>query len=146
GDGFVEYLRRSARGLSSHGWKDSFDAISHADGELATGPIALCEVQGYVYAARRAAAELARAMGKPARADELDRDADALRVQFERAFWLDELGTYALALDGNKRPCAVRASNAGHCLFAGIASPARAASVVDQLLDERSFSGWGIRT
>jgi glycogen debranching enzyme len=146
GDGFVEYLRRSSRGLSSHGWKDSFDAISHADGELVTGPIALCEVQGYAYAARRAAAELARAMGRPARADELERDAEALRVSFERAFWLDELGTYALALDGDKRPCAVRASNAGHCLFAGIASPARAASVVERLLDDRAFSGWGIRT
>jgi glycogen debranching enzyme len=125
---------------------DGFDAISHADGELATGPIALCEVQGYVYAARRAAAELARSMGQPARADELDRDADALRVHFERAFWLEELGTYALALDGDKRPCAVRASNAGHCLFAGIASPSHAARVVDNLLSERAFSGWGIRT
>jgi glycogen debranching enzyme len=146
GDGFIEYARRSSRGLASQGWKDSADSISHADGELATGPIALCEVQGYVYAARRAGAALARALGHGDRAVVLEDQAEQLRVRFEAAFWSDELGTYVLALDGDKRPCAVRASNAGHCLFSGIASSERARSVVNVLLDDRSFSGWGIRT
>jgi glycogen debranching enzyme len=146
GDGFVEYERRSTRGLSSQGWKDSVDSISHANGELATGPIALCEVQGYVYAARRAGAVLARSLGLADRALQLDARADELRVRFERAFWCEDLGTYALALDGDKRRCSVRASNAGHCLFAGIASPEHARRVIATLLDERAFSGWGIRT
>lgn len=146
GDGFVEYVRRSSRGLSSQGWKDSIDAISHASGELATGPIAVCEVQGYAYAARRAGAALAGALGFADRAAQLDDDAETLRGRFERAFWCEELGSYALALDGDKRPCQVRASNAGHSLFAGIASPERAHRVIDALLDDRSFSGWGIRT
>ncbi|HEU4730106.1 MAG TPA: glycogen debranching N-terminal domain-containing protein, partial [Kofleriaceae bacterium] len=100
-DGFIEYARRSTRGLSSQGWKDSVDSISHATGELATGAIALCEVQGYVYAARRAGAMLARAVGYSERAARLDRQADELRERFERAFWSDEIGTYALALDGD---------------------------------------------
>jgi glycogen debranching enzyme len=146
GDGFVEYARRSSRGLSSQGWKDSADSISHADGKLATGAIALCEVQGYVYAARRAGATLARALGDGSRAAVLDDQAEQLRARFERAFWCEPLGTYALALDGDKRPCAVRASNAGHCLFAGIASAEHACRVVEALLDDRGFSGWGIRT
>jgi len=146
GDGFVEYARRSRHGLSSQGWKDSVDSISHADGRLATGPIALCEVQGYAYAARRAGAVLARALGYAERAAMLDGQAEQLRARFELAFWCEELGTYALALDGDKRPCAVRASNAGHCLFAGIASPDRARRVIDVLLDDHLFSGWGIRT
>jgi glycogen debranching enzyme len=146
GDGFVEYARRSTRGLTSQGWKDSFDSISHDTGELARGPVALCEVQGYVYAARLAGAELARVLDLEERADTLERQAHALREQFERAFWCEDLGTYALALDGDKRPCRVRASNAGHCLLTGIASPPRAARVVETLLDDRSFCGWGIRT
>lgn len=145
-DGLVEYTRRSLRGLTSQGWKDSFDSTSHHDGELATGAIALCEVQGYVFAARRAAAEIARALGRHDRAAELEQQAEALRERFERSFWCDELGTYALALDGEKRPCRVRSSNAGHCLFSGIASPEHARRVVDTLLDDRSFSGWGVRT
>jgi glycogen debranching enzyme len=146
GDGFIEYARRSSRGLASQGWKDSVDSISHASGELATGPIALCEVQSYVYAARRAGAALARALGFADRAAALDAQADELRARFERAFWSEELGSYALALDGDKRPCLVRASNAGHCLFSGIADPERALRVVGALLDDRAFSGWGIRT
>jgi glycogen debranching enzyme len=146
GDGFIEYERRSARGLTSQGWKDSVDSVSHADGALATGPIALCEVQGYAYAARRAGAALARVLAREELAARLERSAEQLRAQFERAFWLDELGTYALALDGDKRPCAVRSSNAGHCLWSGIASAERAARVVETLLHERSFSGWGVRT
>ena len=146
GDGFVEYARRGNRGLSSQGWKDSVDSISHADGRIATGPIALCEVQGYVYAARRAGAVLARVLGQPTRAAMLDDQAEQLRARFELAFWCEELGTYALALDGDKQPCTVRASNAGHCLFAGIASAERARRVVAVLLDDPAFSGWGIRT
>ncbi len=145
-DGFVAYERHSSRGLVSQGWKDSVDAIAHADGELAEAPIALAEVQGYVYAARRAGAELARALGETERASKLDKTAEALRERFEKAFWCEELGTYALALDAQRKQCRVRASNAGHCLFAGIVEPARARRVVETLLDERSFSGWGVRT
>jgi glycogen debranching enzyme len=146
GDGFVEYRRRTPEGLVNQGWKDSQDSVVHADGELAEGPIALCEVQAYVYAARRGAAELAEALGEGDRAAELRRQAEALRERFEEAFWCDDLGTYALALDGDKRPCRVRTSNAGHCLLAGIASPERARRTADTLLDPRSFSGWGVRT
>jgi glycogen debranching enzyme len=146
GDGFVEYSRRSSNGLTAQGWKDSVDAIFHRDGTLAEGPIALCEVQGYVYAARRQAAELARALGDGARAEELERRAEELRESFERAFWSEDLSTYCLALDGEKKRCEVRASNAGHCLFTGIASQQRAWRVTHTLLNESSFSGWGIRT
>jgi glycogen debranching enzyme len=145
-DGFVEYSRHSSDGLVQQGWKDSHDSVFHADGALARGPIALCEVQGYVYAAKAGAADLAATLGHAARAAELDRQAGGLRDRFERAFWCEDLSTYALALDGEKRPCRVRASNAGHCLFAGIASPDRAARVARTLLDDRSFSGWGVRT
>ncbi|HEU0031039.1 MAG TPA: amylo-alpha-1,6-glucosidase [Kofleriaceae bacterium] len=145
-DGFVEYARRSSRGLASQGWKDSVDSISHADGTLASGPVALCEVQGYAYAARREGARLARMLGFEARAAELDRAATELRDRFDEAFWDDELGTYVLALDRGGRACAVRASNAGHCLWSGIARPDRAARVVELLMGERMFSGWGIRT
>src|SRR5205823_8953033 len=98
-------------------------SIFHADGSLAQGPIALCEVQGYVYAAWRGAADLATALGHAERAGELERRADELRERFERAFWCEELSTYAIALDGEKRPCQVRTSNPGHCLLSGIASP-----------------------
>jgi glycogen debranching enzyme len=146
GDGFVEYHRQSADGLVHQGWKDSDDAIFHADGSPARGPIALCEVQGYVYAARRAGAALAAALGLGERAAELTRQAEALRDHFDLAFWCEELSTYALALDGDKRPCRVRTSNAGQCLFTGIASPGRAGRVAETLLVPDSFSGWGVRT
>jgi glycogen debranching enzyme len=146
GDGFVEYARRSAHGLVQQGWKDSHDSVFHADGTMAEPPIALCEVQGYAYAARLAAAELATALDLPERAHELTRAAQALQKRFEEAFWCDDLGTYALALDGHKRPCRVRTSNPGHCLFAGIASPLRAQRTSHTLLEHPSFSGWGIRT
>ncbi|APW58956.1 amylo-alpha-1,6-glucosidase [Paludisphaera borealis] len=146
GDGFVEYERRTADGLIHQGWKDSDDAVSHADGTPAIGPIALCEVQAYVYAALRAGAVLARALGTPDRAAELDIRADRLRERFEAAFWCDDLGTYALALDGDKRPCRIRSSNAGHCLFGGIASPEQAARLARGLTSPDSFSGWGVRT
>jgi glycogen debranching enzyme len=146
GDGFVEYQRQSADGLLHQGWKDSDNAVFHADGTLAQGPIALCEVQGYVYAARRAGAALAAVLGRAERAEELTRQAEALRERFEEAFWCEELSTYALALDGRKRPCRVRTSNAGQCLFTGIAHPDRARRVARTLLSPESFSGWGVRT
>ena len=146
GDGFVEYQRMTERGLANQGWKDSFDSIFHADGSSAEGPIALCEVQAYVFAARRAAAAMASSLGDPERAAALEREAEALRRNFEDAFWLEDLGCYALALDGRKAPCRVLSSNAGHALFAGIASPERAARVARLLTGRRFFSGWGIRT
>jgi glycogen debranching enzyme len=146
GDGLVEYRARSERGLSNQGWKDSEDSIFHADGRLAEGAIALAEVQGYVYAAKRAAAGLALALGDQYRSADLDAQAERLRQQFEGAFWCPDLGTYALALDGDKRPCRVRASNAGQVLLSGIAAPDRAARVADLLLEPAFFSGWGIRT
>jgi glycogen debranching enzyme len=120
--------------------------VFHADGTPAEGPIALCEVQGYVYAAKLAAARLADELGLGARAQALVGESAELRERFERAFWCEDLATYALALDGNKRPCRVVTSNAGHCLFAGIASDEHARRVVQTLTTEASFSGWGIRT
>jgi glycogen debranching enzyme len=146
GDGFVEYTRRSKLGLINQGWKDSHDAVFHADGTSAEGPIALCEVQGYVYAAKLAAAELAELFCDDARARDLSKQAKTLLRRFEESFWCDELSTYALALDGRKQPCRVRTSNAGHCLYAGIASAGHARRVAGTLTHETSFSGWGIRT
>ncbi len=146
GDGFVEYERRAPDGLIHQGWKDSDDAVSHADGSLAAGPIALCEVQSYVYAARRAGAVLAAALGFDDRVSALETQAEEIRDRFEAAFWCDDLGTYALALDGEKRPCRVRTSNAGQCLFGGIASLERASRVTRGLAASELFSGWGIRT
>ena len=142
GDGFVEYQRMCPDGLLHQGWKDTDDAVSHADGSLADGPIALCEVQGYVYAARRAAATMALLLGKAERAAELTRQAEDLQARFEVVFWCEDLSTYALALDGQKRPCRVRTSNAGQCLFTGIVHPERAARMALTLLDPDSFSGW----
>ena len=145
-DGFVEYQRQSAKGLIQQGWKDSSDSVFHADGTLAEPPIALCEVQGYAYAAKRSAATLSTALGETKRAEELERQANILQQKFEDTFWCDELSTYALALDGKKQPCRVRTSNAGHCLYTGIASPNRADLVLRTLMQDDSFSGWGIRT
>jgi glycogen debranching enzyme len=145
-DGFVEYQRRSVTGLDNQGWKDSGDAIFHADGSLAQGPIALCEVQGYVFAGKKLAAGLARALGEAETAARLDGEAERLRQKFEAAFWCEELSTYALALDGDKRPCRVIASNAGHALLTGIAAPERAERVAATLMRVASFAGWGIRT
>ena len=146
GDGFVEYDRRSDSGLLHQGWKDSDDAIFHADGTLASGPIALCEVQGYVFAAWMAGAALAMALSRPGQAAEYASRANALKDRFEEAFWCDDLSTYALALDGDKRPCRVRTSNAGQCLFSGIAAADRAVEVGRTLLQPDLFSGWGVRT
>ena len=144
-DGFVEY-QGGETGLTNQGWKDSADSIFHADGSDPVGPIALCEVQGYVYAAKRLGAKIAAANGLAKRAAELEREAETLRLRFEEAFWCDDIGTYALALDGRKRPCRVRSSNAGQLLFTGIVSKERAAAVAEQLLGPNFFTGWGIRT
>jgi glycogen debranching enzyme len=146
GDGFVEYARQSPKGLVQQGWKDSQDSVFHADGTIAAPPIALCEVQAYVYDARLRAAMLADALGEPTVGAELRASAERLRRRFEDQFWCEEESTYALALDGNKQPCRVRTSNAGHCLFGGIASVERARRVGDQLAAPEMFSGWGIRT
>jgi len=146
GDGFVEYARRAAGGLANQGWKDSFDAVFHADGRLAEGPIALCEVQAYVFAARRAMARMARALGHEELARRQAALADELRQRFEDTFWCEDLSTYALALDGAKRPCRVRASNPGHCLAMGLVTVERAQRVATTLTGEAFFSGWGIRT
>src|SRR5207253_5104089 len=110
------------------------------------GPIALCEVQAYVYPAKTAASELAKILGDATRSRELSKQAETIRRRFERAFWCDDISTYAIALDGSKQPCRVRTSNAGHCLFAGLARPEHARLVATTLTDEISFSGWGIRT
>ena len=146
GDGFVEYYRVSENGLTNQGWKDSSDSVMHADGTLATGPIALCEVQAYVYAARKEAAALAAALGYRSRAQDLERAAEKLRLAFEEKFWLEDLGTYAIALDGAKQPCRVRSSNAGQVLASGIAAPERAQLVAANLMTPEMFSGWGVRT
>jgi glycogen debranching enzyme len=146
GDGFVEYLRETENGLANQGWKDSHDAIFHEDGSSAPGSIALCEVQAYVYAAKRAIAALAVRRGERDLALKLEKEAETLRERFEEAFWCPDLGTYALALDGDKKRCRVRSSNAGHALFAGIADPVRARRTANTLLDRDSFSGWGVRT
>ena len=146
GDGFVEYHRMSADGLTNQGWKDSCDSVMYADGNLAAGPIALCEVQAYVYAAKKGAADMAAALGEHTRASELAIAAEELRAKFEAKFWIEELKTYALALDGAKQPCKVLSSNAGQVLFCGIAAPERAQIMAATLLAPEMFSGWGVRT
>jgi glycogen debranching enzyme len=145
-DGFVEYFKATPRGLSNQGWKDSQDAVFHADGRLAEGPIALAEVQGYVYAAKKLASWCADRLGIAERARQLDTEATQLATRFEDAFWCEEIGTYAIALDGDKQPCRVATSNAGQVLFSGIARRDRAGRVARQLLEPNFFSGWGVRT
>ena len=147
GDCFVEYRRQGTKGLVQQGWKDSSDSIFHANGSIAESPIALCEVQGYVYAAKLAASHLCRFAGVSAeRSAELEVEAENLQARFEEQFWCEELSTYALALDGEKRACRVRASNAGQCLFTGIVSPEHAQQVAQTLFQPESFNGWGVRT
>ncbi|MGA2421908.1 MAG: amylo-alpha-1,6-glucosidase [Candidatus Acidiferrum sp.] len=148
GDGFVEYEQKSAKGkgLSQQGWKDSYDSVFHSDGQLAEAPIALCEVQSYVYGAKRAVALLAEARGDARRCEALRGEAKTLKSKFDQAFWSEELGSYALALDGKKNACLVRASNAGHTLFTGIAGRERARRLAETLMNEQMFSGWGVRT
>jgi len=146
GDGFVEYRRATEEGLANQGWKDSHDAIFHADGRLAEGHIALAEVQGYVFAAKRLAARCAQRLGHGELARKLETEALLLAERFEAAFWCPEIETYALALDGDKEQCRVRTSNAGQVLYTGIADPDRAATVARGLMETRFNSGWGIRT
>jgi glycogen debranching enzyme len=146
GDGFVEYERRSNRGLVNQGWKDSSDAIRDRHGREAVTPIALAEVQGYVFDAKRRLAGLARMRGDEALASRLDADAETLRERFEAAFWVEDQRYYAMALDGEKRPADAIGSNAGQCLWTGIVGAERARDVVDHLLRPGMFSGWGIRT
>jgi glycogen debranching enzyme len=146
GDGFIEYTRRSETGLVQQGWKDSGDSVFHADGVLADPPIAVCEVQGYTYAAWTGAARLARALGRSALAEQWETRAAGLQARFEEAFWCEDLGTYALALDARKRPCRVRTSNPGHCLLTGLPRADRARRLAETLLSDASFAGWGIRT
>jgi glycogen debranching enzyme len=146
GDGFLEYRKRSPLGLVNQGWRDSSDANMHADGALASGPLALCEVQAYAYAARLGMVQVARALGHNDVAEREERRAADLQRAFQKAYWLEDLGTYALALDGDKRPCEVRSSCAGHALFTGIASPEQARVLAQTLLSGDHFSGWGICT
>jgi glycogen debranching enzyme len=146
GDGYVEYGRLAEDGLVNQGWKDSHDSIFHADGTQARGPIALAEVQAYVYAAWHAAAEMLERRGDPDRAAEYRERAADLAQRFDRDFFDEELGTYVLALDGQKQPCRVRSSNAGHVLLTGLALRERAPTVVATMMAAASFSGWGIRT
>jgi glycogen debranching enzyme len=145
-DGFVEYRRASEQGLANQGWKDSHDAIFHADGRLAEGYIALAEVQGYVFAGKRLAARCAARLGKSDRAYQLEAEAKLLAARFEEAFWCDDIGTYALALDGDKEPCKVHSSNAGQLLFSGMVRADRARRVAADLMRPHFFTGWGIRT
>lgn len=146
GDGFLEYSRGSTGGLQNQGWKDSENSIFHSDGRLAQGPIAAVEVQAYVVAAKRAAAELAQAIGETETAARLSVEAERLQEGIDARFWSEELGTYVLALDGEKRPCAIRTSNAGHVLFCGAAKPIKAARVGRDIMSRDLFSGWGVRT
>jgi glycogen debranching enzyme len=148
GDGFVEYQKRSRRGLDNQSWKDSGDSQRFADGRTASTPIAPCEVQGYVYDAKKRMAELAREVWRDRPlAERLDREADQLKKQFDEAYWIEERGGYyALALDGEKQPVDSMCSNMGHLLWSGIVPPARVEAVVDALMGDSLWSGWGVRT
>jgi glycogen debranching enzyme len=146
GDGFIDYLRGQESGLANQGWKDSNDSVFHEDGSDPEGAIALVEVQGYCFAALTAMAELAERRNEFDKASRWQRAAERLRANVERHFWLEEKQFYALAVDGSRVACAVRASNAGHLLFAGLPTAARARSVIDQLLAADFATGWGVRT
>jgi glycogen debranching enzyme len=148
GDGYVEYeCRNPTTGLVNQCWKDSWDAIQFADGRLARGPIATCEIQGYVYDAQRRSARLAREVwGDEALSDRLEQRADDLRAQFRRDFWMPERGYHALALDGDKRQVDSLTSNIGQLLWSGILDDGEAAATAERLLDEELYSGWGVRT
>ena len=145
-DGFLRYQCAAQGGLRNQGWKDSDDAVHHADGRLAEGSIALCEVQAYSYGARLAMARIQRHFGHDAEAERLLQEARQLQRRFHDAFWCERIGSYAIALDGQGEACEVRASNAGHCLWTGLASKTAASAIARQLLAPSSFNGWGIRT
>ncbi len=146
GDGFVEYERRTAAGLLNQGWKDSGDAIRHRDGALAVAPIALVEIQGYVYDAKLRIASLARRLDDPTLAARLEAEAAELYRRFNDAFWMSDVGYYAMALDRDKRQVGTIGSNPGHCLWSGIVPPERVDAVVERLFDPAMDSGWGVRT
>lgn len=146
GDGFIEYRRRAPGGLVNHGWKDAVDAIRDRRGSIAEGPIALAEVQGYAFDARIRMARLARALGEDGLAERLEADAMRLRARFNHAFWVPDLGSYALALDGDKRQMDALGSNQGHALWSGIVADERGRAVADRLIGTGLDSGWGIRT
>lgn len=146
GDGFVEYQRQSRRGLQNQGWKDSHDAVTHANGKAAEGPIALIEVQGYTYAALVGLMPIYQAWGEEKRAQELEKKAKILKGRINEAFWMDEEGYFAMALDGEKKQVKTVTSNPGHCLWTGAVDGDKAAIMVRRLLQPDMFSGWGIRT
>ena len=146
GDGFVEYKTKSSKGLTNQGWKDSQDSVFYENGELAEDPIALCEVQAYAYDAKIRASQMAGILGELEYQEELRQQARALKRRFNELFWSESKQTYVLALDGHKRPCNVLSSNAGHCLFSGIATQDRAKVIAEKMMQENMFTGWGIRT
>jgi glycogen debranching enzyme len=146
GDGFVEYIKKSENGLFNQGWKDSHDSIYYENGEIAKGPIALCEVQGYVYEAKLAASNLARKLGFTKKSDKLCKEAIDLKDKFQKAFWSKDKNTFVIALDGKKKQCNINSSNAGHCLFSGIVPKSHSQQIANNLVSEKMFSGWGIRT
>ncbi len=146
GDGFQEYQTRSKQGYENMGWKDAADSVMYPDGSRVKGPKALCELQGYVYDAKVRVAEGAEHLGESELAARLRREAAQLQEKFEAQFWCEEIGYYAYALDGDKKPAKTIASNAGHLLWSGIVRPERAARVVQRLLEPDMWSGWGIRT
>lgn len=146
GDGFQEYKTRSPVGYYCQGWKDSSDAIQHADGTIAPLPHALCELQGYAFDALLRMAEVYDILGEPERSRQMRERAVRLYEQFNERFWWEEEGTYYLGLDGEKRPIKSVASNAGHCLASGIVPADRAGRVVDRLMQPDMWSGWGVRT
>lgn len=146
GDLFVEYERKEESGLFNQGWKDSHDSIFYENGKIADLPIALCEVQGYVYDAWMKASVLADALGHAEKAGELKTKATELQEKFSKQFWSSKKSTFYIALANDKKPCNVVSSNAGHCLFSGIATAEQAKMVAQSLLSEEMFSGWGIRT
>jgi glycogen debranching enzyme len=146
GDGFLEYQRATDRGLVNQGWKDSFDGINDAAGQIASTPLALCEVQGYAYAAYLARADLAEAFGDAATADRCRASAADLRQRFAESFWLPGRGWYAVALDGQKRPADALTSNIAHCLWTGIAADSHAAVIIERLATGEMDTGYGLRT
>jgi glycogen debranching enzyme len=145
-DGFQEYETRSSRGYYNQGWKDAGDAVPAADGSLAPLPLALCELQGYVYDAKLRMADIYEILGRPKDSERLRQEANLLYERVNDAFWWEAEGTYYLALDGQKRPVRSVASNAGHLLASGIVPPERAGRVVARLMADDMWSGWGIRT
>ena len=146
GDGYVSYLSNTKKGLINQGWKDSGDALVTANGRFAHPPIALVEVQGYVYMAKMSIADLYARIGEEGRAAQLRQEAGDLRIRFNRDFWLEDEGCFALALEADGHPCRVISSNPGQALWTGIADDDKAGRVVERMMKPDLFSGWGIRT